>query len=630
MSAPAGSDRQRDSGRRGGLRRRRLLCGVAILAAAAGVLGFLTGAGTRIENTTVNLRFSLRPAVRPDNLLIVAVDERTLNALQLRWPFPRSLDARAVEILHADHAGTIAYDVQFTQPTAEAEDAKLYSAIAGAPGMVLATTEIGPHGETSVLGGNANLAAAGAQAAAANFRPDSSGVIQKYSYSVGGLKTIAVAGAERQSGHRVAPGDFVHNSAWIDYPGPPGTIPRVSFSDLVKGRVDPAQVAGKIIVIGATSPVLQDIHLTSASTGTGMAGPEVQADAILSALHGNPLREAPGWLTLLAILLGGAGTPLLCLWMRPLRAFVAGLACAGLYGLLAQFAFDHDLILGVVYPLAAAVLGMLGAVLVCFLAETWERELAERYGHMLEAAVEDRTGELRRTQLGVIRRLAQAAELRDEDTGRHIERVGRICERLALELGMSPADAQQLRIASALHDVGKIGVPDRVLLKRGELEEDERELMQTHTATGAQLLAGSNSPVLQLAEIVARTHHEWWDGSGYPCGLRGEEIPLGGRICAVADVFDALSSPRHYKDSWSFASVVTEILGGRGTHFDPRVVDAFMLISGELEHEHDLAASEMLFGDDDPFTKGDSRDKSHQGAARESLHDSNTHAGSPR
>jgi len=578
-------------------RRRRLLCAVALIAAAAGVLAFLAGAWASLESDSVDIRFSLRPVRHPGNVLVVAVDERTLNTLQLRWPFPRSLDARALDVLHADHAGTIVYDVQFTQPTTASEDGKLYEAIARAPGVVLATTEIGPDGETNVLGGNANLAAAHAEPAAANFRTNSSGVIQRYDYSIGKLRTIAVAAAERASGRPVAKSDFENGSAWIDFPGPPGTIPRVSFSDLLEGRVAPALIAGKIVVIGATSPVLQDIHLTPGASGRGMPGPEVQADAILSALRGNPLREAPTWLTLLLIVIAGALTPLACLRLRLLRAFLLGLAAMALYAGLAQLAFDHELIVSVTYPLAAAVFGTLGAVLVCFVAETWERELAERYGQTLEADVRERTAELRRTQLGVIRRLAQAAELRDEDTGRHIERVGRICERIALQLGMTAADAEQLRIASALHDVGKIGVPDRILLKRGGLDRAERELMMAHTSAGASLLSGSHSPLLQLAETVARTHHEHWDGSGYPRGLRGDEIPLPGRICAVADVFDALSSRRHYKDSWSFADVVAEIQGGRGTHFDPAVVDAFTAICPELEREHESAAAEPLLSE---------------------------------
>ena len=266
-----------------------------------------------------------------------------------------------------------------------------------------------------------------------------------------------------------------------------------------------------------------------------------------------------------------------------------GLVFAVAYAVLAQVAFDENVVLVVTYPLAALAGATLGALLVSYLTESWERQLADRYGVVLEGTVRARTAELVETQLEAINRLAQAAELRDENTGAHIERVGRICERVALQLGMSAEEAERLRIASTLHDVGKIGVPDSVLRKRGELNEDEWEQMKEHTLTGAKLLAGSRSPLLQMAEEIARTHHERWDGSGYPHGLRGEEIPLVGRICAICDVFDALSSERDYKAPWPRERVLAEIEGKRAVHFDPVVVDAFVKVVDELASE-DLPA----------------------------------------
>jgi response regulator RpfG family c-di-GMP phosphodiesterase len=285
--------------------------------------------------------------------------------------------------------------------------------------------------------------------------------------------------------------------------------------------------------------------------------------------------------------------------MRATTALLFGLFVVGAYALLAQFAFDHGLIVVVVYPLIAAGLAGVGALLVCYVAESWEHEFASRYGLTLEATVRERTAELQSTQLGVIRRLAQAAELRDENTGHHIERVGRVCELLALKVGMTAEDAERLRVASALHDVGKIGLPDRILLKTGSLDDAERELMKTHTLTGSTLLAGSDSQLLMLAETIARTHHERWDGSGYPAGLRGDDTPLAGRICAVADVFDALSSSRPYKDSWSFDRVCAEIVRGRGTQFDPALVDAFVAIAADLRNAHGSAAADRLLAEDD-------------------------------
>lgn len=573
-----------------------VLVAVAALAASACVVAYLSGAWTGLENASVSTRFALRGVSRPHELLIVGIDDETLNSLHMRWPFPRGVDARAVEILHAEGAHTIVYDVQFTQPTVPAEDLALYNAVGRAGNVVLATTEIGQHGETNVLGGNANLERAHAHAAAANFRAGPTGLIEQYPYSVGGLKSLAVTAAEVASGEPLPPSSFPHNSAWIDFPGPVGTIPSVSFSDLLEHHVSRRQVAGKIVVVGATSPVLQDLHRTAVTGSTGMTGPEVQADAIETALQGNPLRGTPRWLALLTIVLAAIATPLSCLTIRPGRALLMGLVFAAAYALLAQVAFDEDLILSVTYPLGALTIGTVGALLVCYLSESWERQLADRYGAALEDTVRVRTAELLATQLEVIHRLARAAELRDEDTGSHIERVGRICERVALAVGMSAEEAERLRVASTLHDVGKIGVPDSVLRKRGELNSEEWEQMKEHTTTGAALLAGSRSPLLQMAEVIARTHHERWNGSGYPHGLRAEQIPLVGRICAVCDVFDALSSERDYKRAWPRDRVVAEVERKRGTHFDPAIVDVFLKIIEQFPHENETSPSRRREG----------------------------------
>ena len=156
--------------------------------------------------------------------------------------------------------------------------------------------------------------------------------------------------------------------------------------------------------------------------------------------------------------------------------------------------------------------------------------------------------------------------------------MSRLSQRLALAAGMDSARAEMLLQASALHDIGKIGIPDRVLLKPGKLDAEEWELMKTHTTLGAEILSGSRSELLQLAESIALTHHERWDGSGYPNGLAGEDIPLAGRICAVCDVYDALVSDRPYKTSWSREEAMAEIAEQRGKHFDPAIADAFLTL----------------------------------------------------
>jgi response regulator RpfG family c-di-GMP phosphodiesterase len=158
-----------------------------------------------------------------------------------------------------------------------------------------------------------------------------------------------------------------------------------------------------------------------------------------------------------------------------------------------------------------------------------------------------------------------------------------MCERVGLAMGMTPSEAETLRNASLLHDVGKIGVPDAVLLQPGDLSSEDRQLMRRHTTVGAALLAGSQAPIMQMAEQIALTHHEHWDGTGYPRGLVGEEIPLEGRICAVCDVFDALLSDRPYKEPWRVDDALAELRRARASHFDPAVVDAFMSIVDDLD-----------------------------------------------
>ena len=198
----------------------------------------------------------------------------------------------------------------------------------------------------------------------------------------------------------------------------------------------------------------------------------------------------------------------------------------------------------------------------------------------LEALVRGRTHELEEYQLEAFQRLAVLAEFRDTDTGEHTVRVGDLSAEVAYELGEEPAWCEQLRLAARLHDIGKVAVPDAILLKPGPLTVDEFEIMKTHTTIGAQILSGSTSELIQLGAVVALNHHERWDGTGYPRGLSREDIPRCGRICTVADVFDALTSVRVYKHAWSQADAVAYIMGARGSQFEPEVVDAFLRVIG--------------------------------------------------
>lgn len=200
----------------------------------------------------------------------------------------------------------------------------------------------------------------------------------------------------------------------------------------------------------------------------------------------------------------------------------------------------------------------------------------EVHNHLLEEMVRERTRDLHQARFEILERLARAAEYRDDQTGEHTRRVGRMAGDLAERIGAPAEHVELIRRAAPLHDVGKIGIPDGVLLKPGRLSSRELELMRQHCLIGANLLSGSGVPLLDVAATIALTHHERWDGTGYPEGLKGEDIPLAGRVVAVVDVFDALVHERPYKAAFTVEEAVAELENGAGTHFDPSVVQAFL------------------------------------------------------
>ncbi len=204
-----------------------------------------------------------------------------------------------------------------------------------------------------------------------------------------------------------------------------------------------------------------------------------------------------------------------------------------------------------------------------------------RQNAQLSERCEARTQELEAAKLEILERLARAADFRDEVSYGHTTRVGELAARIALRLGHNETEVDQIRIAARLHDIGKIGLSDSILLKPGPLAPSEFLAQEKHTLIGANILSGSRFPILRLAEEIALTHHECWDGSGYPRGLRGDEIPLSGRIVAVADVFDALTHARPYKAAWRVDDALDEIRHQSGVKFDPAVVAAFLQIAAQ-------------------------------------------------
>ncbi|MGL4610073.1 MAG: response regulator [Trueperaceae bacterium] len=218
-------------------------------------------------------------------------------------------------------------------------------------------------------------------------------------------------------------------------------------------------------------------------------------------------------------------------------------------------------------------------------------ELRQSNDH-LEEKVRERTRALESAYLETLERLVLATEQRDDITGKHALRVGKLSADVAEKLGLSKSELSLLRLAAPLHDIGKVSIDNSILQKRGKLTDEEYQSMKKHVEAGVKILTKSNNKLLQLAEIIALTHHERWDGSGYPKGLKGDDIPIVGQIVAVADVFDVLMSERPYKEAWPLEAAIEEITKNSGKWYSPRVVHAFLQV---MEEQHQRSFALTMF-----------------------------------
>ncbi len=566
-------------------------------------------------------------AATPDDVVVVDVDDRSL-AEQGQWPWPRERIARLLAAVHAGQPRAVGIDFLFAEPdrTDPAGDTALAAELARGPdalgypflfdtpapgtGCELPTLELverrdpgAPPGlpEVATAAGVAcNLPALTEAARSAGFmnvRPDGDGVLRRVPLLIAfgealypslGLATLRTAEGTGQAvlhlgaggteslalGPRRIPLDG-NGNLLVRFRGPSHTFPYVSAADLLAGTTPPGRLTGRIVLLGTSAAGLQDLRATPFDSVT--PGVEVHANIIHNILTGDFIARPP-WVrfTELALLVAvGVLATVLLARARALWSLLSLLLGLPLLAGATLLAFRQGIYLSPLYPGLAFFANF--TLLTAFKQWREERWLAEK------------TRELAITQEATIEAIANVAETRDPETGGHIKRTQHYVRLLAEQVRHHPRFRTTLDdgyidllfLSAPLHDLGKVGVPDHILLKPGRLTEEEFEVMKLHTVYGKSILEqaeqrlGGNS-FLRLATEIAYGHQEKWDGSGYPRGLGGEEIPLSARIMAVADVYDALISTRPYKRPLPHEAALKYIRNGRGRHFDPDLVDAFL------------------------------------------------------
>jgi adenylate cyclase len=378
-------------------RKTALLVAVAFLAVGLGMLAYATHLLRRTELQTIDARFSIRGRQHtPSNIVLVQIDPGTLQALRehhmySEFPFPRVYEARVIDRLREAGAKAIAMDIQFTQPTDSTDDQDLAEAIERAGGkVVLAATEVATNGETKVFGENHGHNELGARAASAVPTIDTDGEWRRFAYAEHGLRSFPVATAEVATARQVSRSPFRHGPVPIDFAGPPETLHQESFFKVLTTKSDPSLFRGKIVIVGASAPILHDNHATTTTNGQEMSGPEVWGNAVSTLLRGVPLRDVPGWLGVLMIGLLGALAPLGGLRLRPSRALLGALTAALLFTVGTQIAFQSGWIVDFVYPLLALALGTLGTLAVLYLITAIERErVHDLFSRFVPAGVVD-------------------------------------------------------------------------------------------------------------------------------------------------------------------------------------------------------------------------------------------------
>jgi adenylate cyclase len=362
--------------KRAGRRRRRgvLLLGAALTAIVVALALDATGGLHRLELNSIDARFSIRGTQpQPSDVVVVGIDAATLQKTE-RFPFSRTYHAEVIDKLRKEHAKLIAYDVQFTERTTDAADNALVDAVYKArPRVVLATTEVDARGNSGVFGGDDVVREVGARVGNAIIPGDPGGVLRRLPYSYDGLKSFSVVAAEA-AGTPVDRSKFRDDSAWIDYHGGPRTLEVISMADVLNDNFRSGAFTGKVVVIGATAPSLQDVKPTTTSGNGVMSGPEIQAEAISTLLRGVPVRDLPGWVGLALLALFACVAPRLSSLLSARRAFAVTLAVGAAWAVAAQVAFNQSgWLLPVAEPLTGLVLSAVLTLAVLLTVETFER-----------------------------------------------------------------------------------------------------------------------------------------------------------------------------------------------------------------------------------------------------------------
>jgi adenylate cyclase len=354
---------------------RNLLFAAALVAVAAGVVTYVTDVLERADLASVDARFDVRGATDPPkDVVIVKIDDRTFDVVK-EFPIPRGFHADVIDNLDRAGAKVIAYDVQFTEESGDPDaDNRLIEAVRAADGVVLGTSEVGRGGSTRIFGGGEGLEYSRGIAANVLVPNDPGGIVRRMRIEGRGLVSFPVASAEAALGRRVVVPDGRGATPWVDYTGPPDHVRAISFSDVARGRFDRSLVRGKVVVVGAHAVSLQDRQPTSTSDVEDMPGPEIHANAIDTVLRGFPLREGPGWLDVLLILLAGATAPLLSLRAGIVRGMLGSFALLAVAAGAVYVAFDAGLIVSVVYAALAWLIAVLSTIVLNGMTSAFEKE----------------------------------------------------------------------------------------------------------------------------------------------------------------------------------------------------------------------------------------------------------------